>query len=173
VGARPYLLFLSLLVTQAALADEIAFGPNDVPTVFAISKSDDHNQVQYALRLDARCLPVGKEPVFGYWREYEKTPNRLLGLSWLDQFGYGIARQQVSAERVVMTIKTAPSRQIEVVAAKREKGCAATAYTTISGKRAALSGIALKLSGPFSVESVTLSGLDPETHQPVSERVIP
>ncbi len=160
-------------MSQAVFADGVTFGPNDVQTVFAISKSDDRNQVQYALRLDERCQPVGKEPVFGYWREYERTPNRLLGLSWLDQFGYGIGRQQVSGERVVMTIKTAAARQIEVVATKREKGCAATAYTTISGKRATLSGIALKLSGPFSVESVTLSGLDPETHQPVSERVIP
>lgn len=157
---------------QAALATEpVRFGPYDVKTVFAIGKSDDHNQVQYALKLDAECRPAGAEPVFGYWREYDNH-ERLLPMSWLDQMGYGIGRQQVKGQRVSMSIKTAANRDIDIVATKNADGtCHADPYTNIGGRRARLRLIFLQLSGPFSVDWVELRGTDPETGEALTERV--
>src|SRR6185369_7243989 len=85
------------LAAPAAQAAYPAFGSNDVPTVFFISKSDDHNRVDYWMRLDARCQPVNDEAVTPYWREFEKAPpvvTHATGL--LDGMAYGIAAQRVA-----------------------------------------------------------------------------
>ena len=55
-----------------AQAQGVSFGPNDVQSVFHVSKSQNRNQVHYALRLDQQCRPVGKAPVYGYWKKLEK-----------------------------------------------------------------------------------------------------
>ena len=73
------------------------FGPNDVATVFFFSKSDDRNRVDYGLRLDATCMPVGEEPLFPYWREFESEPPGLKthSLKFFEYAGYGVSEQRI------------------------------------------------------------------------------
>ncbi len=63
--------------------------------VFSIAKSENKNQVQYVVRLDAHCAPVGPAPVFAYWRMLEKGR---------DPFAlhYGFDGRQSIAERVAV-----------------------------------------------------------------------
>ena len=76
---RRSLFFAPLLLTVAtvagdARADAVPFGAHDVATIFFISKSDDHNRVDYAIHLDAHCVPVHDDAMYFYWREFEKAP---------------------------------------------------------------------------------------------------
>lgn len=170
---RSTLMALGLGAVAAQAGEAVKFGPHDVPIVFAIGKSDDHNQVQYALKLTPECRPVGGAPVFGYWREYDNR-ERLLPMSWLDTIAYGIGSQAVSADSVTMTIKTAPERAISIEVLRDVEGrCSARPYTLISGRRARLSLIFLKLSGPFSVSWVEIRGTAVDTGEPIVERVHP
>ena len=63
-----------LAISGAEESGDPAWGPHDIQTVFFFSKSDDKNRVDYGLRLDANCRPVGEEPLFPYWREFESEP---------------------------------------------------------------------------------------------------
>ncbi len=155
-------------------AGGVTFGPNDVETVFAIGKSDDGNQFQYALRLEPDCTISMKDPVFGYWREYDKGPNRLVPMGWLDGFGYGIDRQKVNPDKkgLTMSIKTAATRVIEIVVTRAGGHCEASAFLPINGKRAQLKLIFVQLSGPLSVSSVAIHGVEVATGQPLVERVM-
>ena len=86
------------LVAPAAKAAYPAFGPNDVPTAFFISKSDDHNRVDYWMRLDANCQPVNNDAVTPYWREFEKAPPVVThSINFLDRMAYGISAQGVAS----------------------------------------------------------------------------
>lgn len=168
------MLSLFVVGSRVEATEAVRFGPSDVQIVFAIGKSDDHNQVQYAVRLTKDCRPVGKEPVFGYWREYDNH-ERLLPMGWLDSFAYGIGSQAVRPTGAIsMSIKTAPNREIDIEVSRGADGvCAARPYIKILGRRARLSLIFLKLSGPFSVSWVEIRGTDVETGQPIVERVHP
>src|SRR5262245_39402918 len=97
-------------VAGTAVAGEGRFGPNDVPTLFVIAKNLDRNEVQYGIRLDKDCIPVGDEPIYAYWRQFEKGPSVTEDLNLLDKTVYGIKGQWVtkrSAEgsKVLMTVK--------------------------------------------------------------------
>ena len=98
----PRLLGLSLVAgtltasARNALAGEPKFGRNDLETLFFVSKSDDHNRVDYGMRLDDHCAPVGDEPVFPYWREFEPPPPvRTKPMGAFSKMGYGISTQRV------------------------------------------------------------------------------
>jgi hypothetical protein len=173
-----FALWLALGVAPAARAGTpVRFGPHDVQTTFAIGKSDDGNQVQYGLRLDEDCRPVGEEPVVGYWRMYDDGPDApLLPLSWLDRTAYGIDRQVLSPQgpagpTVVMAIRTAPRREIELWVSQAPDGtCLASARTRINGRTALLKLIYIKLSGPF-VSWVEIRGVAVAGAEALAERV--
>src|SRR5258708_30624688 len=88
--------FVSTLVLSTnSDADGIPFGTFDVPTVFFISKSDDRNRVDYAMRLDPSCDPVTAEPVFPYWRGVERSPPlRTHSLGVFQGVAHGIRQQR-------------------------------------------------------------------------------
>ncbi len=163
------------MLSLNAYADDVKFGPNDVQTVFAIGKSDDGNQVQYGLKLDAHCQMAGKEPLFGYWRELDKGPGApLKSFGFLDGFGYGIEKQSVKSDKttLIMSIKPAATRVIEIVSRREGEKCAATAFTTIASKKAELKMIFVQLSGPMSVSSIQIKGTELDGGKAVSERIV-
>jgi hypothetical protein len=149
----------ALFAASASFAAEpIQFGPFDVPTVFAIAKSDNRNQVEYGARLDRHCDLIGKAPIFGYWREFESN-EKLHGFSWLDGFAYSI------------TNKPASNRDIEITSKRDEKGqCQVEAHAVIAKQWVKLQVIFVQLNSPLSVKWVELRGLNSE-NQPVVERV--
>ena len=169
----------SSLVSAPALASEVPFGASDIPTVFYISKSDDHNRVDYGMRLNSKCEPLNNDAVFPYWREFEHAPPvRTSPLGIFEYFGYGISEQRLvraGKPDAAYQIRLKQFRQRPVwITTKRDDAghCQAMARCTIGSVRfARLFSIYLKLAGPMSVEYIVLKGRNLETDQPVEERI--
>lgn len=146
-------------------AAEISFGANDVATVFFINKSDDHNRVDYGIRLDRTCSPVNDDAVFPYWREFENSPPvRTHGLNFMDKIGYGIADQKLvkkSATGGVHTMKLKQLNRTITITTKLEADgkCSATGRTTVGGQDAQLLSVYVKLAGAMSVDYIEIHGL--------------
>jgi hypothetical protein len=174
----PGVLFgLALLAfASPVLADDIQFSPSDVATVFFISKSDDRNRVDYGIRLGADCVPVGNSAVFGYWREFEKSPPvRLSGLSLLDRIPYGISSQGLVSRTATSAEYFVRLKQFErtiAIATKKEADgtCSATPRAKINGAVAQLVYVYAKLAGPFSVDYIDIHGKDFTTGAAIVER---
>src|SRR5256885_5089221 len=94
-GVRFACFFFVTIISTTASADS-RFGPHDVRTIFEIGKNLDRNVVQYGIRLDKDCVPVGDEPIYAYWRQFEKSPDATEDLNFLDKQGYGIKGEWVT-----------------------------------------------------------------------------
>lgn len=167
------------LTLTAAVAGAVypVWGPNDVPTTFFIGKSDDHNRVDYGMRLDAHCAPVNDDAMVLYWHEFEPPPPpRTHGLNFLDRRGYGIASQRVvkrdeNGGDYVLRLRQV-DRAIGIASHRAANGhCATVARTLINGKTAELLSIYVKLSGPFSVDYIDIRGKSFTDGKPVVERL--
>jgi hypothetical protein len=142
---------LSLLLCNPALAQGVAFGPNDVRSLFHVAKSENQNQVHYAIRLDAACQPSGKRPVFAYWRRL-RGEQRVDGpLEGLGTRFYGASDEQTvkswqTGGQVYMHVKALPAVRIRVEVSKSSNGCRATAFTNIANEPSQLSFAYLQLA---------------------------
>jgi hypothetical protein len=164
-----------------AAATEPPFGPFDVQTVFFVSKSDDHNRVDYGIHLDAHCVPTQDEAVYIYWREFEKAPPvRVHGPGMLDFIGYGISEQKLLLRTPTVGVQYVKLRQlpqmpVQIITTQGADGrCTTQARSTIGGKDRELLFAYVKLRSTFptpSVEYVDVHGKDLETGQEVVERL--
>jgi len=180
-GTFAALLGLSLGGVIDARASEPPFGRFDVQTVFYISKSDDHNRVDYGIHLDEHCLPTQNEAVYFYWREFEPPPPvRVHTPGMFDFVGYGISEQKIlvrspSVGVYFMKLRQLPRMAVRIITTKGADGrCTSQARSTINGKESELSFAFVKLDkgGIFpSVDYVDIHGKDLETGQEVVERV--
>jgi hypothetical protein len=170
---------LVALVAARAQAEEPAFGPHDIVTVFFFNKSDDKNRVDYGLRLDANCMPVGDEPLFPYWRELENAPpERTHTLKFIEYAAYGVADQKILRRPGVAEISVrlrALDRPITIVTEKDESGkCRAIAWSKISGiDKAQLNSAYIKLSHGWSVAYVEVHGKDLKAGKDLLEKLLP
>jgi len=155
----------------------VAFGTNDVPTLFYISKSSNRDRVDYGIRLDASCRPAPPEAVFPYWRDLEKNPVIVHTMGTFAMMAYGVALQRLerkadtSAEQRLVLKQV--DRPIWVTTSKAEDGrCKAVARTKIGAvDRAELLSIYVKLAGPLSVDYIDVKGRNPATGEMLSERI--
>jgi Domain of unknown function (DUF4833) len=162
-----------------AYADEPRFGANDIPTAFYISKSDDHNRVDYGMRLGVRCTASNSDAVFPYWREFEHAPPvRTHPLGVFEYFAYGLSGQGVhrnaeSSGEYWVKLKQFGQRPIWITTRRETDGhCSALARCMIAGvKFAQLLSIYVKLSGPLSVDYVVVKGKNLDTGQLLEERL--
>ena len=169
----------SLLVTNVASAGEISFGASDIPTVFFISKSDDHNRVDYGMRLTAACVAPNNDAVFPYWREFEHSPPvRTHPLGTFEYLGYGISEQRLvhaGKPDAAYEIRLRQFRQRPIWITTTRDGaghCHSLARCAIGGVPAAqLLSIYLKIAGPMSVEYMIIKGRNLDTGQLIEERV--
>ena len=176
---RRLLTSVGLLVltwTSTALAT-VSFGPRDVRTVFHIAKSDDHNRVDYGIRLDERCQPAGRSPVYAYWHRFEVGEPRYGDLNMLDQQVYGITSQSVRTRSdngtwVELHVAALPSLRILILVQRQGDRCVARAQIPVNSRPAFVDRVFVQLGGsPFTpVEYVTFRGVDPQTQEPVFER---
>jgi len=90
-------ILLGVLVPSPARSEPLHFGSHDVTSLFTISKSENKNEVVYAIHLDAQCAPVGDAPVYAFWRMNEKGPAVIEPLLAREARAYGIGRQRVLA----------------------------------------------------------------------------
>jgi hypothetical protein len=167
------LVLLALLAPSGpSRAQEMEFGPTDVPTVFFISKSDDGSRVDYGLRLDEVCAPVGDEPVFPYWRELDEKPVKTHDLKWIEHFAYGISDQRVERKgagfQVTMRLKRI-DRDLVIDVSRAGGRCRTTVRTRIGNLPAAELSHAHVTLGERRI--VSLLGRDPATGKPVEEQL--
>jgi hypothetical protein len=155
-------LALLSLASTGARADS-----SNAPRVlllFSISKSENRNQVQYAVRVDDRCQPLAQSPVFAYWRMLEKGPTVTEPLLAHELDAYGIASQVTTrtpegAAAVHLVLRAVRGRPIAVDVSRNASGaCQALATVSISGTPAHLFDVYVKLKWPFGVESILLQG---------------
>src|SRR5580765_3183518 len=147
------LVLLGLLfVARDAAAQDPVFGPYDVPTTFFINKSDDHNRVDYGIRLDARCAPVKDDAVFPYWRHFE-PPNdgtQTHMPSTMEYVPYGISEQRSIRKTLtggmhVMKLRQFDKSIIGIITKKEANGkCTAQVRAIIKGKESELLSIYVK-----------------------------
>lgn len=160
--ARLFLL-LSAFASETANAPQTR--PSELPSVFFISKSENKNQVHYAVAVDADCTPAGGAPVRPYWRLLEKGAAVTAPLLAREQRAYGVASQSVtrrwaSGGRITLVLQALPQRPLTIVTGKDSKGaCLASVYTVIQHEPARLHGIhvVLKWLG-LGVDSLILKG---------------
>lgn len=174
------LFFFGLVTTIAgdARASAVQFGPNDVETVFFISKSDDHNRVDYGIHLTEHCAPTNDDAVFPYWREFENSPPvRTHTLGMLEYVPYGFSEQRLvhrtltGGDQLVRLKQLA--RPILVQTKKEADGhCTAVARARIAGVEGAiLTSVYAKLAGIASVDYVDVHGKNPQTNADIVERI--
>jgi hypothetical protein len=159
---RALLLFASAAVVTSADAQAVTFGTHDVATVFFVSKSDDRNRVDYGVRLDEVCAPVGDAPMFLYWRRFEPGQARFGRLNELDRQAYGIAGQRVlriteGESRIEVRLRQLSDRILVLVRPDGRGGCRAEARATLDGRDAVLDHVHVQLAG-LRVDSITIVG---------------
>jgi hypothetical protein len=172
VGAAGFAL---TLLAAGARADALRFGPHDVTSLFTISKSENKNEVVYAVHLDERCAPVGDAPVFAFWRMHEKGPNVIAPLLDREQRAYGVARERVLAAgpdggSVELSLRALPSRPIVVRTQNVGGTCQAWSSLSISGTDAYLYNVYVKLK-TLGVDYLLLSGWTADRSRVVHETI--
>jgi hypothetical protein len=160
-------MLFGMLASSAASADRT------IPSALFVSKSENRNQVHYAVRVDDRCDLASRAPVYAYWRMYEKGPKAVEPLLEREQAAYGIARQQVAGDAVVVWLRALPARPITIRVAREPNGaCAATAETRIAGHEARLYNVHVAL-GFLHVDHLLLTGWEEPDGRLVRERIEP
>jgi hypothetical protein len=151
----------------------------DLTSIFYIAKSENRNQVHYAMHLDTSCSPVGQAPIEAYWRMLERGPRATEPLLSREVSAYGFAEQRLvergpGGGRVYLRLQALPARPIVVeTSAGRGGDCEAVARTIIAGVPAGLTQVFVQLRWPFGVEYVLLSGHALADGHPVQERLSP
>ncbi len=136
-------------------------GANAHPVIFVVSKSENRNQVHYAVRLDDQCVPEGERPVRAFWRMLERGPGVTEPLLPREKRIYGVGRQVVErGERggdVALTLRALPDRPVRVEARTVDGKCTVRAVSTVSGAPSVLRRVHAVL-GLFSVKRIRIEG---------------
>jgi hypothetical protein len=156
------------------------FGPFDVQTVFYISKSNDKDRVDYGMRLDQHCAPVGDSAVFPYWRELQHAPPvRSHPITFFQYAAYGFSEQRPlektnTGGKYLVQLKQVNRPIVIVTQQGPDSQCIATAYTRVQAVEGArLEYIFAKVAGLMSVDYLDVHGIDTKTVQALVERLSP
>ena len=141
-------------------AMDAAARESEIASTFFISKSQNRNQVHYAVKVDEACRPVPAAPVRPYWRMLEKGPQVTEPLLDREQPAYGIAQQWVDGAAVRSVLRALPARPVVVHTWQGPDGaCVSAAFTTIAGASARLFNIHVAYSWlGTGVDYVLLTG---------------
>lgn len=147
-----------------------------VSSVFHIEKSENKNQVHYAVRVDERCRPAGKAPVYAYWRDFEDGPKAVSPLLQHEQPAYGLTEPRSielneSGGEVRIGMRGFPDRALRIVTFSQVGACRARAFTPIQGQPAVLTAIYVELGFLFSVDHVLVRGVRVSDGRQVKEKV--
>ena len=150
-----------LVAMLLSSASAVAQSTHDA-SLFSVTKSENRNEVIYAIHLDARCAPFGDAPVHAFWRMNERggTIEPLLGR---EEPAYGIGAQRVLARdaeggAVDVTLRALPSRHVVVRTRRHDATCETTSTLAIAGAQATLTNIDVRLKF-LGVDYVVVSGL--------------
>lgn len=174
-GVFGALAFLAL--SGAAWAEAPGFEPNDIESAFFISKSENQNQVHFAIHVDAHCVPRTSAPVWNYWRMREEDgPVSLEKVLPREERAYGIASQDVLTRTawggtVRLRLRALPDRAIVLETRQGPQGCEVDARTGIGGVSAQLEQVYVKLRWPFGIASLLMRGRSESDLHPVEEKI--
>ncbi len=150
--ATTTLLLVALGSSAAVASADTPVASGKVVPVFSIAKSENKNQVQYVVRIDDRCAPVGQAPMSAYWRMLENGPTDTAPILSREVAAYGLASQAVVARdagggTVRVVLKALPGRPLTVVTSRGGDGgkCTALATTSIAGTPAHLFNVYVHL----------------------------
>jgi hypothetical protein len=168
-------ILVATFACSVSLAQSLRFGPHDVTSLFSISKSENKNQVIFALHLDEHCVPISDAPVFAFWRMYAKGPSFIEPLLDREQPAYGIASERVlnrgpDGGSVDITLRAMPNRHILIKSQRQNASCVAWSSLVIAGAPANLYDIYVKLKF-LGVDYIQLSGWTLDGTQVVHEKV--
>jgi hypothetical protein len=147
-----------------------------VGSVFHIEKSENKNQVHYAVQVDARCRPIGARPVYGYWRNLEVGPRDVSQLLSHEQPAYGLTdprsvRSGDEGGEIRIGLRGFPDRPLTITTFREGSACRARAVTTIRKQPAVLTSIYVELGFLFSVDYVIVRGVRLADGVAVQEKV--
>jgi hypothetical protein len=147
-----------------------------ISSVFHVEKSENKNQVHYAVRVDERCRPAGKAPVYAYWRDFEDGPKAVSPLLQHEQPAYGLTEPRAielneSGGEVRIGMRGFPDRALRILTFAQDGGCRARAFTPIQGEPAVLTSIYVELGFLFSVDYVLVRGVRVADGRQVKEKV--
>lgn len=169
-------LALVLLTWVSPLAAANVLPSASTSSVFHIAKSENRNQVHYAVSVDERCRPRGHAPVRGYWREYEEGPDVIEALRDHQQRAYGLSKPRAVTYGdyggdVSISLRALPERTLLITTFREGDGCSARAFTRIQGQPALLKSIFVEIGFLYSVDFIVLHGLRVSDGTPVQERI--
>lgn len=162
--------------TRAADPAQSAHQGSPVGSVFFISKSENRNQVHYAVQVDAQCRPKGKRPLYGYWRDYEVGPRATSPLLDREQQAYGLTeprwvKSSANGGEIRIGLRGFPDRPLTVQTFQTPAGCRAKAFTTIGKDAAVLRSIYVEIGFLFSIDYVIVKGQRAQDGRPIQEKV--
>jgi len=161
---------------SAAEAPSVKLPVAPVTSVFHIEKSENKNQVHYAVQVDDACRPVGAQPVYGYWRDLERGPRAVSQLLDHEQPAYGLraprqVRRDASGGLVQVSLRAFPDRPLSIELLRTPAGCAARAVVQIAGQSAVLASIYIDIGFLFSVNYALLRGTSMRDGRALQEKI--
>jgi hypothetical protein len=174
VAKVSFLLLGLALLAAPAHADDAR---QEIPSAFFIAKSENKNQVHFAVAVDSKCAPLGDAPVRPYWLMLEKGPAVTEPLLAREQGPYGLASQQVLTRTadggsVRVTLKAVPARPVTIETMRESDGtCSYHTHMTIASKAGRLQYVYVKLAF-VSIDYLLLVGKDDEGGE-LKERIDP
>lgn len=145
--------------------------------LLAIRKSTNANRVEYELRVDDKCRPLGNEPVSGYFRRLTRGPNVRRELSFLERRVYGVKSQKVHRSAaggyVDFSLRALPGRTLRSEVRRHDDACKVRTLARIAGQNAELLDVYLLLRGSIDVQHVEVKGRALANAKEVVERIEP
>jgi hypothetical protein len=169
-------MFGLLLTPFAARAAAGTAGGSDV-SLFTIAKSENKNEVEYAVHVDKQCAPISGTPVFAYWRMLELGPTKVAPILPREVSAYGVASQKVLSQdgaggKVRVVLRAMSTRPIVVETARAGNGaCRAVAAVTIAGAPAHLFNVYVKLKEVLGVDYLLARGWSLDGSKMLTEKL--
>jgi hypothetical protein len=169
-----FALFVLLWAMPLAAASVLPSAP--VTSIFHIAKSENRNQVHYAVSVDERCRPRGNAPLRGYWRELEEGPDVIEALKEHQHRAYGLTKPTAITfgdygGDIRISLRALPERTLLITTFREGDGCRARAFTRIDGQPALLTSIYVEIGFLYSVDHIILHGLRVADGTPIQERI--
>jgi hypothetical protein len=149
--------------------------PRDPKSVFLVAKSENKNQVHYAVRVDDACNVMGTAPLYGYWRMLENK-GEIEPILSREVRAYGLdpvqrVEKAGDATTIYARMNALPDRLLRVTVTRTEGRCEARAAMSIAGTDAQLRLVYIRLSWPFGVDYILLRGSRLSDGHSVEEKI--
>ncbi|MDH6305907.1 hypothetical protein M2459_003117 [Parabacteroides sp. PF5-5] len=162
------LTLLCLIVSPCVLfAEEGASAPDK--RLFHIARSKNKNLVCYDVNLQDGKLDT-RNPLTIYWLNREDKPGKTENLTTIQRkMAYGYKLLSSDDETCKITLTAYSAREITI----RKDGTHYVCMVDINNKPAILQSLYVqaKKSNSLTVEYIELNGIDPDTQQPVYEKI--